>query len=116
MSRVVVLSVRRYGFQNDEGELVEGCTVTFLDPSAAPDPTGTSLGLPVMNINGSLAIFDEFERRTGVEPLASLPGVFDLDMAMRPGKRNRPTLSLVGVQFVAAVNFEKISKNTQPKV
>lgn len=116
MNRVLILSVRAYNFTNDEGTVVEGGTVTFIEPTVPADESRGIRGVPVMTLNCDKSLLPALtlpvDQGTGVSstPVPPLPGVFDLEMAMRPGKGNRPVLSLVGVRFVSPVNLAKITE------
>lgn len=136
MNRSLVLSVRRYSFTEEgTGRVVDGCTVTFLDPSAAAEPGTDRVGLAPLTINGPLDLFSSFAAEGLPFPSASdgqpakggqgaaqgvtapvpalppLPAVFDLEFAMRPGKNSRPVLSLVGAEFIQSVDIAKIMKS-----
>ena len=135
MSRALVLSVRRYSFTNDAGEVVEGCTVTFLDPLSAAEPGTDRVGMAPLTINGPQDLFSSFAAEGLPVPSASpgarakggqdaaqgltapvpalppLPAVFDLGFAMRPGKNSRPVLSLVAAEYVESVDIAKLVKS-----
>lgn len=92
MERVVILSARRYEFDDEKARRIEGTTVTYV----ADDPVDDAMvkGLAPLSISAPVAVFHQ---------LQDVPGVYDIDLKMRPGKGGKATISLVGVQFVASV-------------
>lgn len=96
--KALVLCVRKYAFRDDEGREVRGVTVDYIEPSSPG--SGDRRGLPVFNMTADEDCDSAFSK---------LPGVYDLDIQMRPGKANRPTLRLVGAHFVKDVDIAKLT-------
>lgn len=90
----IVISARQFAFKDDQGRNVEGVTLTYADP--AEEATGGRKGLTLMNATAPAVVWDSVQQ---------VPGYYDLDFRMRPGKGGRPVVQLVGADFKAAVHF-----------
>lgn len=101
--RALVLSSRLWELTDDDGQIRKGIKISYVDPEGEDDPNGE--GLPPMSLSGPA---------TMGESLRSVPGVYDLDLRMRPGKNNRPVISLAGATLVEGVDIAKIVKSAKP--
>jgi hypothetical protein len=124
MNPSLVLSVRRYSFtdERDASRLVEGVTVQFLDPYAL-EQTDTRLGVLPMSASAPVDVFDAFLRPTSPpdEPggvtfpppgSPTVPGLYELVWAQRPGKGGRAVATLVGARYLGSVDMMKIAEST----
>ncbi len=93
METCVLLSARKYDFNDDAGKRVEGVTISYLtgDVETAGDRRGAS----PLTINAPTEVFSL---------LGPLPGLYDVDFKQRAGKNNRPTLMITGVHFRQALD------------
>ena len=90
MEKCLILSARRYSFVDDQGKQVEGVKATYLTGDQATG--GDTRGVEPMSISAPLDTWGQ---------LGELPGVYKMDFRQRPGKGGKPTLTLVGFEFVA---------------
>lgn len=91
----LVLHVRPYAFDADDGRRIEGATVTYLDPST-PIEEGER-GLPPLQLTMPSEVASQFPEA---------PGYYQIKFAHKRGKGGRPVLSVAGARMVAPVNFE----------
>lgn len=97
MERVLVLSANKYKFTEDEtGREIEGLSVYYV-PDEVPASDHIRRGLSVLKMSTS--------RLELWEAAAVLPGVYELDIQMRPGKNLRPTPTLTGLRYVKSANI-----------
>ncbi len=92
MERVVILAARRYDFEDERKQRIEGITVTYL--SGDQESEAAVKGCLPLSISAPPEVFHQLE---------AVPGVYDIDLRMRAGKGGRASISLVGVRFVDAV-------------
>ncbi|MGB7417342.1 MAG: hypothetical protein WA902_24310 [Thermosynechococcaceae cyanobacterium] len=83
MSVHKVLCVKRYKFNDDDGNLVTGCKVTFLDE---PEKSEDLKGVPPMTVTSDYEFWHQFP---------TVPGDYDLDFRMRPDAKGKPQLRLM---------------------
>jgi hypothetical protein len=91
VSQYLVLHVRPYDFEAEEGRRVRGATVTYIDPET-PITADGERGRPPL----SLSVEPGIERE-----LTDVPGFYDLTFAQRRGKNGRPQLVLSGARLRA---------------
>lgn len=98
MTRCLILSARQFSIVDEDkpqSAPFEGVSISYLDltsPVVPSGPASRSLGVDVFNLSAPKEIWGD---------LATLPGVFDVDFGMRPGKGGRPSLQVRGLHFVA---------------
>jgi hypothetical protein len=97
----LVLNAKRYSFKNDDGELVEGTTLQYLDPEEEVQEANRR-GAEVLTITAPVDFFDQ---------LHTLPGSYDLNFRQRPGKNGRPTLAVTSARFSESVNLGQIQSS-----
>lgn len=88
--KCIILSARRYDFADDKGKQVAGVSVHYIEGKPLQD--ADERGNIPLKISATPETWGK---------LRDLPGVYDCDFRQRPGKDNRPTLTLTGVQFVS---------------
>lgn len=91
----LVLNAKRYSFNNDDGEKVEGTTLQYLDPSEEVQELNRR-GAEVLTITAPVDFFDQ---------LHTLPGIYDLAFKQRPGKNGRPTLVVTAARFLDSASL-----------
>ena len=90
----VVLHVRPYDFEAEDGRRLQGSTVTYLDLAMKGEEP--ERGYAPLN----LSVEPQVDRQ-----LTAVPGLYDLDFRQRRGKNGKPTLVLAGARLVSAVEF-----------
>ena len=94
MEQCVLLSARRYDFKDEAGKQVDGVTLTYITEYV--EAGGDTLGCQPLSVAAASSVWPQ---------LGAVPGVYDLDFKQRPGPKGKPTLQLVGLKFVAPVEF-----------
>lgn len=86
----LILSARRYDFQDDQGKQVKGITLTYADPQEVGEDGRK--GFTLLTINAP----DEIWRQ-----LRDEPALYRLDFRQRPGRGGKPMLHVVSCEYVA---------------
>lgn len=84
----MILSARRYEFDDEKSRRIEGTTVTYLADECSDDPM--LKGMLPLTITAPVSVFHQLE---------ALPGVYEIDLKMRPGKGGKAAISLVAARF-----------------
>lgn len=92
----LVLHVRPYSFEADDGKHVSGASVTYLD-LGAPVERG-EVGHPPLTMSVSDDVAKSFPQA---------PALYDLDFRHRRGKGGKPVLTLAGARLKHPVNLGK---------
>ena len=96
-SGYLVLHVRPYDFETEEGQRRQGSTVTYLDLSN-DGVDAAERGFAPLN----LSVDTEIDRQ-----LTAVPGVYDLEFRQRRGRNGKPTIVLAGAKLRQPVEFVK---------
>ena len=96
----LVLHVRPYDFDSDDGRRISGASVTYLD-LAEPDTSRASDERGV----APLTISTTVDASRGI---SQAPGIYDLRFTQRRGKGGRPVLTLTGAQLVRPLDFMEL--------
>ncbi|MGV2642743.1 hypothetical protein GNF86_14920 [Clostridium perfringens] len=99
MSKVIVTGLKTYNFKKDNGEVLEGVKVSFL----------SSVRAKGQNENGYLPLQSSLSLDT-LENFKEVPGVYEANYDMVPGKGNKPTLAIVGFEFLKSVDLVPLFK------
>ena len=103
--KVLVLSARDWEMADDDGEIRRGVKFSYVDPLEEATGSGAE-GVPPMAISGPATLKPKVKE---------VPGVYELEFRQRPGKNNRPVLTLVDATFVKGVNIaEIVNRSTSP--
>lgn len=96
----LVLSVRPYSFEADDGRNLSGASVTYVDLEAdsTPGPDARSAFAP-LTISAPARLASDFP---------SVPGVYQLDFTQRRGKGGRPVLALGGATLERPVDLTSL--------
>lgn len=86
--RLKVTYIDRYNFVSRTGDKVSGCKVSYVSDSKVSDRD--SRGIPVYQITGSYELYEKFQ---------DVPGLYELEIVMKPDSKGRPTQSLEDVKF-----------------
>lgn len=99
MSKVIILGAKTYRFENDKKEIVEGAKVSYL--SEMMSTKTNEVGYMPLQSSINLQTFSE---------LKDIPGLYEVKYDMIPGRNNKPTLELVGFDFIKKVSLENLFK------
>ncbi len=98
----LVLNVRPYSFEADDGRQITGASVTYVDLEAgavgAPSTDG-ELGLAPLTISAPERVVRDFD---------TVPGLYQLHFTHRRGKGGKPQLALGGATMVRSVNLHDL--------
>lgn len=95
--RYLVLHVRPFDFQGEDGRNISGASVTYLDLEVTPSTD--ELGLAPLTISAPARMGDQFPQ---------VPGLYELHFTHRRGKGGRPVLALGGATLDRPVDLTKL--------
>jgi len=90
----LVLNVRSYSFDAEDGRHISGASVTYLD--LTPTPSSDAQGVPPLTVSVPPEVATQFP---------SAPAIYQLEFTQRPGKGGRPMLALARAELVRPVNL-----------
>lgn len=92
--QTIVLGLREYDFVSDSGERVSGVAIHYI--ADAVDEDGTRGYLPMKEtITKGLS-----------EEIREVPGLYEFEYEMRPGRNSRPSPLLRRVRYVGPVKLD----------
>ena len=98
--KYLILGIRKYQFNNDEGETIRGIGINYVDPSLSAesmDFRGNSKGFIPLKINTSnYEMFSKFEK---------VPGYYYMKFTQRPGAQGKPQIVLQDVEFTDEIEL-----------
>jgi len=90
MEKVIVLGHSKpYDFTNETNERLTGVKVTFIN--GVPSEQPGCVGFLPLQISLDPSVLDE---------LKDLPGIYEVNYAMKPGKNNMPVATISSFKFV----------------
>lgn len=92
MEKCVILSARAYDFQDSQNQQVKGVSLTYL--TGDHEDTDQRRGVFPMTVSATSEVF---------RSITAVPGVYELDFKQRPGRGGKPSLTVVGAKFFAAL-------------
>lgn len=92
--RCLVLGARPYDFKDDDGARVEGVTIHYI--TSDPDPSARSVGHVPLNVSAPIKFFHLLDK---------VPGLYDIEFGQRPGRGGRPTVTVVGMEYLGDVSI-----------
>lgn len=96
---VILLGAKKYDFEGSEGRIV-GTKLSYILPESIPSEDGF-MGNPPIQVT----------MQEDVTPrLVELPGYYDFEFTMVPGKNNTPTMKLQSINFKSGIDFKKCMK------
>jgi hypothetical protein len=97
----LVLHVRPYDFDSDDGRRISGASVTYLELTNGPVPTQGpgELGVAPLTITTTV---------DAAQGIVQAPGIYDLRFTQRRGKAGRPVLVLADAQLVRQVQLSEL--------
>lgn len=100
MSKVIVTGYRTFSFEDEKsGKKLEGVKVSFLGKHKASS-TNEYGHLPLQS-TVDLSLLDSFKE---------VPGIYEAESEMVPGKGNKPTLAIIGFEFIKGVDLNALFK------
>lgn len=84
--KMVILYARPFEFEGKKGQAIEGVELTCLDGVVLQEKDGR--GCVPLRYSAARDLFEQ---------LPKLPGVYDVDIQIRPGYKGKPTPYIVGV-------------------
>lgn len=99
----LVLHTRPYSFKDDDGRLVEGATITYLDLDNEPDQS--EQGFAPLQISATLDQLRDF---------TSVPGFYNMNFRQARGAKGRPRLVFSTATMTQSVDFKR--KTDAPRV
>ena len=96
--KLILFSARPWSFSDEKtGEMRAGVTVQYSDGIAVN--AGKEKGIFPMTITAPSTIWDQ---------LTVVPGVYECDLKMRPGKDNKATLTLGAAKFLEPLSLASV--------
>jgi hypothetical protein len=92
----LVLHVRPFSFEADDGRPISGASVTYLDLEAPPPPHGEEQGLAPLTVS--------VPPRMGAD-FPTVPGIYRLHFHQRRGKGGKPVLALGAATLERSVDL-----------
>lgn len=99
MNKVIVTGYKTYSFTNDNGQVVEGVKVSYL----------SSQKVIGQNKNGYLPMESTLNLKA-LGDFQEIPGVYEVNYQMIPGKGNKPTVEVGGFKFIKPADFGSLFK------
>jgi hypothetical protein len=97
METVLIISADKWQFTDEKtGELRNGATIQYVNDYR--EDTDVSVGFKPIKTSVNDAVFDAIKK-------SGAPAMYRLDSRSRPGKDNKPTLTVVSAQFVKPVKL-----------
>lgn len=97
--KVILLGAKKYDFEGSEGRIV-GTKLSYILPESTPSEDGF-MGNPPIQVT----VQEDLTPK-----LVELPGSYDFEFTMVPGKNNIPTMKLQGISFITGIDFKKCLK------
>lgn len=95
--KVLITGVKSYNFTNDAGEKIEGAKVSYL--GSKPSVKQGETGFTPMQITCNKEI---------LSGICNLPGIYDADFEMVPGRNNKPELAITSFSFLHDVDIPSL--------
>lgn len=90
----MVLATKRYNFRdNDTGNMISGCKITYCDEPTYEDD---SKGMQPMTITAPLDSYKDFTH---------VPGLYDIEFTLKPGAKGQAQLVYKTAKFVKKVDL-----------
>lgn len=101
MTEAVIFFASRYDFTDEKGTQRKGAKAKYFFPEKAEGENKE--GVEYMESPMPFELFEALKHYT-------LPGVFEIDFRMKPGRDNKPEMALVKAQFKKKVELFKDAK------
>lgn len=96
---VLLLSLKTYDFTNDKNERVQGAKISYVMTEKVQEDG--LCGFPPIQTS----INNETYKK-----ISAVPGLYDFQFEMKPGKNNKAEMFLKDVNFVQEIDFTKCIK------
>lgn len=91
--KILILGIKPYNFVNKEtGEVISGTKVSYISNHKSE--------------HGHLPIQISIKDDNTVKNITKVPGVYNCNYAMLPGKNNKPTPTIIGFEFISSYEFK----------
>lgn len=102
--KVLITGVKSYDFTNGDGQKIEGAKISYLGnkPSVKQGETGFT----------PMQITCNKEILLGIE---ALPGIYEADFEMVPGRNNKPEMAITGFTFLYEVDIAALFNSVKQK-
>lgn len=94
MSKVMVVGLKSYSFENDQKQRVEGARVSYLTPIESNK--SNEVGYLPLQVTIPVNMISSF---------SEVPGIYDVNFDMVPGRNNKPEIAITGFDFVKSVDY-----------
>lgn len=94
MSKVLITGYKTYSFQNQQNELISGAKISYL--SEVKTSKQNELGYLPIQASVNLEC---------ISTLKEVPGLYEINFDMVPGKNNKPELVITGFNFLKSVDL-----------
>lgn len=101
MTEAVIFFASRYDFTDEKGTQRKGAKAKYFFPEQAEGDNKE--GIEYMESAMPFELFAALKQN-------GLPAVFDIDFRMKPGRDNKPEMSLVKAQFKRKIDLFKEGK------
>ncbi|HJV82446.1 hypothetical protein [Noviherbaspirillum sp.] len=101
MTEAVIFFASRYDFADEKGTQRKGAKVKYFLPEKAEGENKE--GIEYMESPMPFELFETLKHY-------NLPGMFEIDFRMKPGRDNKPEMSLVKAQFKRKIELFKDGK------
>ena len=96
--KLILLSAKPWAMADEKtGEMRSGVVIHYSDGQAAN--SSQERGIFPMKISAGADLWSQ---------LGALPGVYECDLKMRPGREGKASLTLVGVKFVEPLSLAAV--------
>lgn len=100
MSKVLILGLSSYSFENEKNERVEGAKVTYISENKSSG----------INKTGYMPLQSSLNIEVVQTSIKDVPGLYDVKYDMIPGRNNKPTLAITGFDFIKPVSLDNLFK------
>jgi len=99
MNKCIILGTKSYNFENDKKEKISGAKISYILENKSTKESEN--GYLPLQASVKLEILGQ---------LKEVPGVYDVQFGMVPGKNNKPTLDITGFNFIKPVDLSNLYK------
>lgn len=94
MAKVMVVGLKTYNFENQQGQKIEGAKVSYI--SDLESNKSNEVGYLPIQASVPLNL---------VTSLKEIPGIYEVKYDMVPGRNNKPEVTVVGFDFINSCDF-----------
>lgn len=98
--KALVVGVKTYSFQNEQGQKIEGARVSYL--TNIQSTKSNEVGFLPMQTSVPLNMINQ---------VSVVPGIYDIKFDMVPGRNNKPEVVVSGFEFLNQVDYLGLFEN-----